>query len=196
MDPLLAGCALTLGRSACSAPRRTALQIAETARLRLRELDPGDAPFILELVNEPAWLQHIGDKHVATVEDAKRYIRDSVLRMYERLGYGLYLVESRDRGEALGICGLVKRDSLDCPDLGFAFLQRYWNRGYAAEAARAALSHGASVLGLPRILAIVSRDNERSARLLGRLGFRFVRVMPVANGDEVDVYCIEELNSW
>ena len=171
------------------------MQIAETSRLRLRELDPGDAPFILELVNEPAWLQYIGDKHVATVEDANGYIRDSVLRMYERFGYGLYLVESRDPREALGICGLVKRDSLDCPDLGFAFLQRYWNRGYASEAARAALSHAASVLGLPRILAIVSRDNERSARLLGRLGFRFVRVMPVADGDEVDVYCIEELNS-
>jgi ribosomal-protein-alanine N-acetyltransferase len=107
--------------------------------LRLRPLGPDDAPFILELVNEPAWLRHIGDKHVASVQDAERYIRESVLRMYERFGYGLYLVESKDAGEPLGICGFVKRDSLDCPDLGFAFLERFWNRGYASEAARAAL---------------------------------------------------------
>jgi len=167
------------------------LQIAETARLRLRELELDDAPFILELVNEPGWLRHIGDKHVATVEDATRYITNPVLRMYERYGYGLYLVESKDGREALGICGLIKRDSLDCPDLGFAFLERFWNHGYASEAARGALSHGRSVLGLARVLAIVSNDNQRSTRLLARLGFRFIHQMRIGDGDEVDLYGVE-----
>ena len=172
------------------------MRIADTARLRLRELELDDAPFILELVNEPGWLRHIGDKHVATVEDATRYITNSVLRMYERYGFGLYLVESKDGREALGICGLVKRDSLDCPDLGFAFLERHWNHGYASEAARGALTHGRSVLGLARVLAIVSNDNQRSTRLLARLGFRFIHQMRIGDGDEVDVYCVEDLNAF
>ena len=169
------------------------LQITATERLRLRRLNLRDAAFILELVNEPAWIRNIGDKHVRTLCDAERYIRDAVLRMYERLGYGLYLVESRESGDPMGICGFVRRDSLEGPDLGFAFLQRYWGVGYAGEAAAAVMSHAWNTLGFTRVLAIASRRNERSTRLLERLGFGFLFAMRVDAGDEVDVYAREKL---
>jgi RimJ/RimL family protein N-acetyltransferase len=168
------------------------LQVTATERLRLRRLTLRDGAFILELVNEPAWIRNIGDKHVSTLEDAERYIRDVVLRMYERLGYGLYLVESRESGDPMGICGFVRRDSLEGPDLGFAFLQRFWGVGYAGEAAAAVMSYAWNALAFTRVLAIASRQNERSTRLLGRLGFSLLRAMRVEAGDEVDVYAKEK----
>lgn len=144
----------------------------ETGRLVLRLLDIGDAPFMLTLLNEPSFLQHIGDRGVRTVEAAREYIRTGPLASYESLAFGLYLVESKEGGEPLGICGLLKRKALKDVDLGFAFLPRFWSKGYAFESASAVVAHARSVLGLKRIVAIVSPDNPASIGLLGKLGFR------------------------
>ena len=157
----------------------------------LRWLSPDDAAFIFRLVNEPSWLKYIGDKGVRTLQDAENYIRNGPVEMYGRLGFGLYLVELRDGGEPLGICGLIKRDSLEDVDLGFAFLPNFWGKGYAYEAAAAAMSYGKNVVGLSRIVAIVSQDNHPSSKLLEKLGFRLDRMVALSpSEEELQVYAI------
>jgi RimJ/RimL family protein N-acetyltransferase len=162
----------------------TRLKVLQTERLVLRWLDTGDAAFILELVNEPSWLKYIGDKGVRTLHDAEDYIRSGPVDMYHRFGFGLYMVESRDGAEPLGMCGLIKRESLEDVDLGFAFLPRFQGKGYAYEAAAATMRYGRNALRLPRIVAIVSRDNLRSRKLLDKLGFRFERTVALKPNDE------------
>lgn len=160
------------------------MKITETARLRLRWLTADDSEFILALLNEPSWIQFIGDKGVKTLQDAARYIENGPAQMYRRVGFGLYLVELTQTGEAIGICGLIKREALEDVDLGFAFLPRHWHKGYAFEAASAVMSYGRKTLGLSRVAAILSHDNHRSLDLLGRLGFHFEGTVRLRPGDQ------------
>jgi len=159
------------------------VKVADTERLTLRRIEDGDAAFILELVNDPDWLRYIGDRGVRTVEDAREYIRQGPLESYSRFGFGLYRVEEKGTGAPVGICGLLKRDSLEDADLGFAILPRFRRRGYAKEAAAAVLALGAESFGLSRILAVTDPDNDRSIGLLETLGFRFERTARLAPGD-------------
>lgn len=164
--------------------------IAETERLTLRRLTVDDAEFVLALLTDPAWLRFIGDKGVRTLEDARSYIENGPVAMYERFGFGLYVTERKTDGVPMGMCGLIKRDGLDDVDIGFAFLPAYWGRGYAFEAATAVLDYGRTVIGLARIVAITSPDNESSARLLEKLGLRFdrmIRLSPDAKEDRLFV---------
>lgn len=151
--------------------------IAETERLTLRRLTVDDAEFVFALLNEPSWLRFIGDKGVRTLEDARAYIENGPVAMYQRFGFGLYVTERRTDGVSMGMCGLIKRDGLDDVDIGFAFLPAYWGRGYAFEAAAAVMDYGRNVIGLTRIVAITAPDNESSARLLEKLGLRFDRMV-------------------
>jgi len=165
------------------------LKVLETDRLILRRLSPDDAEFILRLLNEPSWLRFIGDKGVRTVEDARAYILKGPVEMYSRLGFGLYLVELKEEGSPIGICGLIKRDSLEDVDIGFAFLPKHWGRGYAYEAASAVMAYGGKALGLKRIVAITSADNDSSVRLLEKLGLRFEGMLKLSNdGEEVRLF--------
>ncbi len=148
------------------------MTILETQRLSLRRLNLDDAAFILELVNEPAWLEFIGDKNVHSLDDARKYTLNGPMDMYERLGFGLYLVELK-QGSAIGICGLIKRGGLDDVDIGFALLSRFSGQGYALEAAQAVMNYGKNVLQLDRIVAITKPANEKSIRLLAKLGLHF-----------------------
>jgi ribosomal-protein-alanine N-acetyltransferase len=169
-----------------------ALPVIETPRLRLHRLTADDADFILELLNEPTFLRYIGDKGVRTREDACRYLRTGQMASYDRLGFGLYRVERRDSGEPIGICGLLKRESLEAVDVGFAFLPRSWSNGFAAESAAAVLAHERRTWGLKRVLAVTSPDNEASIRLLGKLGFRFERMARLSEeAPEVKVFASE-----
>ena len=145
--------------------------IARTARLRLREIGPDDAGFIVELLNQPDFLRHIGDRGVRDPGQALAWLHDGPAASYARHGHGLWLVETLDvTPVALGLCGLVAREGLPAPDLGFAFLPQHYGRGYAFEAAGAVLAHARDALGLDRVLAIVVADNARSIALLRRLG--------------------------
>jgi RimJ/RimL family protein N-acetyltransferase len=153
------------------------LKVLETDRLNLRWLSTDDAEFILELLNEPSFLRFIGDKGVRTLDDARDYILNGPVDMYNRLGFGLYLTELKESGEPIGMCGLIKRDGLEDVDIGFAFLPQFWARGYAYESAAAVMAYGKTVLGLRRIVAITSPDNYASARLLEKLGLRFERMI-------------------
>jgi ribosomal-protein-alanine N-acetyltransferase len=151
--------------------RAAAPGVIETGRLRLRPLAHADAGFIRALLNEPSFLRYIGDKGVRDEDDARRYLDSGPLASYARHGYGLLAVERREGELPIGICGLVRRDTLPGPDLGFAFLPAFWSRGYAFESAAAVLEDARSSRGLERVLAITSLDNVPSIRLLGRLGF-------------------------
>ena len=148
------------------------LNVLETDRLVLRWLKPEDAPFILELLNDPGWLRFIGDKGVRSLDDARDYISSGPADMYARLGHGLYLATLKDGGAPIGMCGLIKRDTLDDVDIGFAFLPQYRGHGYAYEAAAATLAYGRNTLVLKRIVAIAAPDNLASARLLEQIGLR------------------------
>jgi ribosomal-protein-alanine N-acetyltransferase len=150
----------------------------------LRELTLEDAEFIHELVNDADWLRFIGDKGVRTLEDARRYLRDGPLASYARNGFGLWCVELSETDEALGICGLLRRDTLPDVDVGFAFLARHRGRGYAREAAHATLEHGFDSFRLARIVAITSPDNAASQRVLESVGLRFESPVRLSPGDQ------------
>jgi RimJ/RimL family protein N-acetyltransferase len=143
----------------------------------LRRLAAGDAAFILELLNEPAFLENIGDRGARTLADARRYIAKGPVASYRKFGFGLYLVELKDSGAPIGICGLLKRESLDDVDIGFAFLRKYWSQGYARESAAAVMHYGWTTLRLKRIVAITKPSNHASITLLEILGLRFEKII-------------------
>lgn len=156
----------------------------ETARLQLQQLSLDDAEFILHLTNSEGWLRFIGDRGVHSLDDALRYIETGPRAMFAAHGHGLWRVNRRGDPIAIGLCGLIRRDSLPAPDLGFAFLPEYFGQGYAAEAAQACVAHARDVLRWPQLLAIVQADNAGSLRLLQKLGFGIV---PVATDDTAEV---------
>lgn len=131
---------------------------------------------MLRLVSEPAWSKFIARHSITTPTQAAEYIEDRMTSMYARLGYGLWIAEILPDRAAAGICGLVKRGSLELPDLGFAFLREFQGRGYALEASRAVLRLAAEKLGLDRLFAITAPENASSIRLLEKLGFEYVSV--------------------
>jgi RimJ/RimL family protein N-acetyltransferase len=154
--------------------------ILETERLRLRQLGESDAAFILELVNDEAWLRYIGDRGVRNAADARTYILNGPVASYEKHGFGLWLVELKTGAVPIGICGLLQRDTLPDVDLGFAFLPAYRGQGYASEAGRATLAYGRTHLGLKRIVAVTKPANEYSIRTLVKLGLRFEKMIRLA----------------
>lgn len=157
----------------------------ETKRLVLREFTLQDEGFILEMLNDPGFLRNIGDKGVRTLADARKYLEKGPMDSYRRNGFGLYAVYLRngDAAAPVGMCGLVKREGLQDPDIGYAFLARHRGRGYAVESAAAVLEHGTRALELPRIVAITSPHNQASIRVLEKIGLKFDRVINIKDGD-------------
>jgi RimJ/RimL family protein N-acetyltransferase len=156
--------------------------VAETDRLVLRRLTIEDAPFILELLNDPDWLRFIGDKGVRSLEDAGNYILTGPIDSYARRGFGLFRVELKADGAPIGLCGLLKRDVLEDVDVGYAFLPQFRRSGYAREAAAATLRFGKDTIGLTRVAAITNPDNARSIRVLETLGFAFEKMVRLSEG--------------
>jgi len=165
------------------------MQPIQTPRLALRELVDDDAAFILELVNDPSWLRYIGDKGVRDLDGARAYIANGPQASYARFGFGLWRVDLKDTGTPIGLCGLLKRDTLDDVDIGYAFLPRFVGKGYAFEAAEATWRHARETLRLPRLVAIVSPDNAASIKLLEKLGLRFETALKMKDdGSDTALY--------
>lgn len=165
------------------------MTVLETDRLIIRKLSPDDAEFILELLNEPSFLHFIGDKGVRTVADARGYILQGPMASYDQHGFGLYLTALKEGSLPIGICGLIKRDSLADVDIGFAFLPRFWSKGYALESAAAVKDFGLNTLGLKRIVAITNPDNQASIKLLEKLGLTFERMIRMSeDAPEIRLY--------
>jgi RimJ/RimL family protein N-acetyltransferase len=165
------------------------MTVLETERLSLRKLTVDDAEFILALLNEPSFLRYIGDKKVRNLDDARQYILNGPVASYERHGFGLNCVELRESHTPIGMCGLLKREELPDPDIGFALLPDFWNKGFAFEASEAVLRDARESLNLHRILAITSLDNDASISLLERLGFRFEKIVQLSpNGEQLRLF--------
>jgi [ribosomal protein S5]-alanine N-acetyltransferase len=162
--------------------------ILQTPRLLLREVALPDTSFLLRLLNDPSWLENIGDRGIRSATDAEVYVRNTVWAQYEAYGYGMYVVQLRATALPIGLCGLLKRDFLTAPDLGFALLPDYVGRGYAFEAAGGLIAHAETKLGIGRLYAIAKRGNYRSLSLLGRLGFDCEGSYRVPEGEEVELY--------
>jgi RimJ/RimL family protein N-acetyltransferase len=158
------------------------VKILETPRLILRHVVPDDDEFVLDLLNQPSFIKYIADRGVRTLDQAREYIETRFTKSYHDHGLGLYMVELKEDGIPVGLCGLVSRDTLPDPDIGFAFLPQFWSKGYAFEAAEAVRNYARDSLGITRLLAITSQDNESSGRLLEKIGLRFDKL--IVQGDE------------
>jgi RimJ/RimL family protein N-acetyltransferase len=157
--------------------------LIETERLILRKLSTDDAEFILNLLNQPSFIHYIGDRGVRSLEDARQYILKGAITSYERYGFGLYLTLLKENEVPIGICGLVKRDSLKDADVGFAFLPQYWSKGYAFESASAVLAYARNTLGLKRVLGITTPENHGSIHVLEKIGLKFKQMVKLSEDD-------------
>jgi [ribosomal protein S5]-alanine N-acetyltransferase len=164
----------------------------KTERLILRKLTFDDSSFIVKLLNSPGWLRYIGDRGVKTEEDAKVYLQNGPLLSYEENGFGLYLVGLLESGNPIGMCGILKRDSLEHPDLGFAFLPEFIGKGYAYEAANAVVQYAGEQLGIKTLLAITLPENATSIKLLEKVGMKYNGEVKSPDGkDSLNLYKLE-----
>ena len=167
------------------------MNITETKRLIICKLELTDASFIVELLNDPDWIRHIGDRGVRTVDDACNYLTNGPMKSYEANGFGLFLVKLKDEGTPVGMCGLIKRVGLEDIDIGYAFLPQARGKGYAYESAAAVLEFGKNVIGLKRIVAITTPDNKNSIHLLEKLGLKFEKMVKITeDADETTLFGI------
>jgi [ribosomal protein S5]-alanine N-acetyltransferase len=141
-------------------------------------------------LNDPSFIQNIGDRNIKTLEDARSYIMNGPVTSYAKNGYGLYLVVLKETNEPIGMCGLIKRDGLEDVDIGYALLPKFWSRGYAIEAARATKQYAKDVIGLKRIVAIVDPANEGSIRVLEKLGLRYEKMIRLS-ADDIELKLFE-----
>ena len=159
--------------------------VVETERLVLRRMTLADAPFMLETLNEPSFIRNVADRGVRTLDDAAEYIGSKIMPSYEKFGFGFYIVALKESGTPIGICGLVKRETMEDVDIGYSLLDRFAGNGYAYEAAAAVMEHGRTAFGLERIVGVTAPDNHRSIKLLEKLGLRYERMvqLPTFEGE-------------
>jgi [ribosomal protein S5]-alanine N-acetyltransferase len=160
----------------------------KTEHLTIRDLTFEDASFIVQLLNTPGWLRFIGDRGVKTISDAEQYLSKGPMESYAKNGFGLWLVLETGSDIPAGLCGLLKRDYLDHPDIGFAFLPEFTGKGYATEAIKATLRLARLNLHIETLLAITTPDNERSQRALMSTNFSFVRTIVNEKNEELHLY--------
>ncbi len=158
--------------------------ILKTERLLLRGLTLNDAAFMFELLNTKGWLKYIGDRNVKSVKAAENYLKEKVLIGNTLNGLGMLLVEKEVDRKPIGICGLVSREGLDAPDIGFAFLPEYTGKGYAYESAKPVLTFAKEELKAPKVQAITIKENTASIHLLEKLGMAFVKTIRIPNDEE------------
>lgn len=164
----------------------------QTERLSLRWFEPGDEDILLAVWNDPAFMRNVADRGIRTLEQASEAMASGPLKLYENFGYGPFRVALRETDEAIGLCGLFKRDNLDAPDIGFALLPDHCGKGLAYEAAAAVTAHARDELRLPRMTAIVSANNAASIGLIEKLGLKFdgMILMP-GEEEEICLYAID-----
>ena len=157
----------------------------ESRRLRLRALEPDrDAGHMLALLNDPGFLRFIGQRHVHDPAQAREYIALRVLHSYALNGYGMYAIERRADGAWIGNAGLVRRDGLPGPDIGYAVLSEHAGQGYATEAAQAVFAHARHFLDIKHLYGLINPDNLASAAVLRRLGMEQRGLVQMPGGEE------------
>ncbi len=156
----------------------------ETDRLIIRKYTRNDAPFIYQLMNSEGWLKNIGDRYINSVQEAEDYLLKNYLSSYRKQGFGPYSVSLKD-GTPIGSAGLYKRDNLDYPDIGFAFLSEFVNQGYAFEAANAVMKYASEELGIRKIVGFTLPNNAPSIKLLKKLGLSEIGTYSYEEGEEL-----------
>jgi len=159
-------------------------EILQTERLAIRQFDVDDALFTMRLTNTEDWLNNIGNRNTGSEELARQYLENGNIKSYRERGYGGYLVELKETGEPIGMCGLFKRDILEYPDIGFAFLPGHYGKGYGFESARAVLKYALEELKLPRVLGITLPSNAGSIRLLEKIGLECQGLIKLSVDDD------------
>lgn len=141
-----------------------------TPRLQLREFTLQDAPLLLALLTDPDFIRNVADRGIHTQAQAIDYLSRGPILSYLQDGFGLWCVERRDDGVAIGMCGLIRRAGLLDIDVGYALLPAWRGQGYASEAAAACVQYGLHSLQLKRVVAYVNADNAASRRVLEKAG--------------------------
>jgi RimJ/RimL family protein N-acetyltransferase len=159
-------------------------EILQTDRLRIRQFSADDAFFTMQLTNTPDWLNNIGNRNTGSEELARQYLENGNIKSYRERGYGGYLVELKETGEPIGMCGLFKRDILEYPDIGFAFLPEHYGKGYGFESARAVLKYALEELKFPKLLGITLPTNAGSIKLLEKIGLERQGLIRLSVDDE------------
>ncbi|TAL29711.1 MAG: N-acetyltransferase [Phenylobacterium sp.] len=162
--------------------------VLETERLSLRQVELADARFMLELLNSPGFLENIGDRGVRDEDQARAYIEERVLGSYRDHGFGMWLAVQKADGAPVGLAGLVRREGLETPDVGYAFIQKVWGRGYAQEAAAAVLAHAQGPMGIPKLAAITTPENFASMAVLRKIGFIYRGMIQLPGIDRESTY--------
>ncbi|WP_338760693.1 GNAT family N-acetyltransferase [Bernardetia sp. ABR2-2B] len=165
------------------------MKIVETERLIIEEAILSDASFFFELLNSPNWLEFIGDRNINSLEDATKYVQESLIDNYEKNSYGFYKMSLRETNQSIGAVGFLKRDYLDFPDIGYAILPNYEGKGYVSEATQAVFEYGKNNLNLKKIVAITTEENLASQRVLSKIGLKFIEKVNV-DGEELLYFSI------
>ena len=156
----------------------------KTARLILTEFKISDAPFFYELLNDPAFIEFIGDRNIKSVSDAEKYLSERIIPSYAKNGFGFYLVSTNENNVPIGMSGIIDREGLDHIDVGFAFLSKFRGKGYAFEATDAVMKYATDTLKINPIVAITSINNVKSINLLERLGLHYDKLIQLPNETE------------
>jgi len=165
--------------------------VCETERLVIRQFNLNDAEFIIRLLNEESFIRNIADKNVRSNDDAIKYLTNGPISSYQIYRFGLNLVQLKGTKIPIGMCGLLKREDLDSPDLGYAFLPEFWGKGYAKEAADSVLKAGMAAHSLNRVLAVTLPDNLSSNGLLKKVGFSLKGTMELyGSQNNLYEYCL------
>jgi RimJ/RimL family protein N-acetyltransferase len=159
--------------------------IAETKRLIISKFTTEDAPFYLKLVNTPHWIQYIGDRNIKTLDQAINALKEGNIKSYKDNGFGFYKLLLKDNKlKPIGTCGLIKRNTLDDVDIGFAMLPEYERKGFGYEASLEIIKLAKHKFNLKRIVAITLPNNKGSIALLGKLGLNYEKTVFPFDADE------------
>ncbi|MFA7445095.1 MAG: GNAT family N-acetyltransferase [Flavobacteriaceae bacterium] len=164
--------------------------ILETERLFLRELNPFDAEDFYELNLNPNVTKYTGDKAFGSIDEAKLFLDN--YKDYQINGYGRWAVIGKKSNEFLGWCGLKYDKNTDETDIGFRFFEKYWNRGFATESAKACIDYGFNELKIESIIGRAMKENTASVKVLEKIGLQFEREFDFDNKEGV-IYRISKL---
>lgn len=163
--------------------------VLETPRLLLRPFRADDLDPYAALCADPEVMRYVGDRGVLSREDAWRQMA-MLAGHWQLRGFGMWAVEERETGAFVGRVGLHYPEGWPGREIAWALARPFWGRGYAMEAARAALGEAFGRLGWPRVISLIDPRNIRSVRLAARLGGRLEGEATV-RGHSVAVYAVE-----
>ena len=160
----------------------------KTERLLLRAFRDGDLDAMAAMSADPDVMRYLGDGRTFDRDDAWRQMAMFVGHWSLR-GFGNWAVQELDSGAYVGRVGLDYPEGWPGRELGWVLAREHWGKGYATEAARAALAHALGTLGWPRTISLIYRDNARSIRVAERLSAR-LDGQAVIRGHTADVYVV------